>query len=154
MLLLMRKCLFTQKTPNCFLKVVSHWSVNQDKHISEVKHTVKSTLALYFWCFSWLFLCCPSYYPTGQIPSPLLFGLVIDACCILHQTVSGAEGNCLLYNNVLLRLSMNGLVTLLHFVSLLITIFAALVICIQDRDKKLELEVRILCYLFYSFISH
>lgn len=76
----------------------------------------------------------------GQIPAPIVFGALIDGCCILHQTISGKEGSCLLYNNEALRWSMNGLITALHFLSLVLTVFAAFVIWFQDRGKNLEVQ--------------
>ena len=81
----------------------------------------------------------------GAIPGPLIFGTLFDVSCVSWQTECGRRGNCWLYDNKKLGLSILLLSLPCKIVAFVLFILAFLTfpkkqILVKDEMKNLELK--------------
>ncbi|XP_038051578.1 solute carrier organic anion transporter family member 5A1-like [Patiria miniata] len=74
----------------------------------------------------------------GFIPSPLIFGTVIQTTCLLLQSSCGKTGNCLLYDIVQFRYVYFGLIFSLDFLSLVLFIVCYCSIRVEKTPQGFE----------------
>ncbi|XP_022106267.1 uncharacterized protein LOC110987658 [Acanthaster planci] len=72
----------------------------------------------------------------GFIPSPIIFGAVIDTACLLFQSSCGKTGNCLIYDIVHFRYAFNGLTVGINFLA-----FVMFLVCYLSLKSTDEAEV-------------
>ncbi|XP_038051580.1 solute carrier organic anion transporter family member 5A1-like [Patiria miniata] len=80
----------------------------------------------------------------GFIPSPIIFGAVIDTACRLLQSSCGKTGNCLVYDIVHFRYAFNGLTfgfNALSFIMFLVCYLSITRVAGQTKDFKERAEV-------------
>ena len=87
------------------------------------------------------FRSCNSYWwkylfiDVVAFPAPLMFGLVIDATCRVHQSLCGGKGACLLYDSEEMRIGMHGFAS---SVKVLSTFLYVLAWYIASRARKIQ----------------
>ena len=75
----------------------------------------------------------------GYIPSPIMFGAVIDSTCLLwKQTCEGAGGRCLLYDIELFRYKYVGICAGIKALAFLIFVLTWWLIKKREEKEKLE----------------
>jgi len=75
----------------------------------------------------------------GYIPSPILFGHVIDTTCLLWtQTCEGSSGRCLVYDIEMFRFKYVGICAGIKVLSLIISSFDWWLISNKERQEGLE----------------
>ncbi|KAH7696397.1 Protein F47E1.2, partial [Aphelenchoides avenae] len=75
----------------------------------------------------------------GTLPSPILWGSVIDSACLIWDQVCGGQGTCSIYDPEKLRIRMHYMYCALRFISMLIDIFVwyhAKGINLQEEEEK------------------